>query len=257
MKYCPKCRKKLIVKDFCVECGADLSEYLNDESQNTEEKIFNGTDISVLEKEAQKQLNELKKNKELLERFFEVSDNGDGTYTLLKIKDINATSVIIPETIRRIGSGAFKYCESLKKVEILYGTTVIDIDAFYGCKRLEKISLPSSIKRIKDSAFSYCELLKKISIPNKVEYIDDRVFCGCTSLEEVILPEGLKSIGEWAFAGCYSLKDIKIPSNVSWICSEAFQVCKSLKNVIIPHNCHIDIDESTASFPADCVIKRI
>lgn len=69
MKYCPKCRKKLIVKDFCVECGADLSEYLNDESQNTEEKIFNGTDISVLEKEAQKQLMNLRKTRNYLNDF--------------------------------------------------------------------------------------------------------------------------------------------------------------------------------------------
>lgn len=29
MNYCPKCRKKLVVEDFCVECGADLSEYLS------------------------------------------------------------------------------------------------------------------------------------------------------------------------------------------------------------------------------------
>lgn len=31
MNFCPKCRHKLIVPDFCVECGSDLSEYLKQE----------------------------------------------------------------------------------------------------------------------------------------------------------------------------------------------------------------------------------
>lgn len=34
MQYCPKCREKLIVEDFCVECGADLSEYISVDGDN-------------------------------------------------------------------------------------------------------------------------------------------------------------------------------------------------------------------------------
>ena len=45
MHYCPKCRKKLVVPDFCVECGADLSEYLRmseGESTSAEDFEING-----------------------------------------------------------------------------------------------------------------------------------------------------------------------------------------------------------------------
>ncbi|MBQ3015233.1 MAG: hypothetical protein IJD79_00475 [Clostridia bacterium] len=53
MNFCPKCRKKLVVQDFCVECGADLSQYLNASNQSESLDSF---DFSALEREAGKQL---------------------------------------------------------------------------------------------------------------------------------------------------------------------------------------------------------
>jgi len=50
MNFCPKCRKKLVVQDFCVECGADLSEYLNNGISNGSLDTF---DFSALEKAEQ------------------------------------------------------------------------------------------------------------------------------------------------------------------------------------------------------------
>lgn len=46
MNFCPKCRKKLVVQDFCVECGADLTEFLNNDS-------LGSFDFSILEKAEQ------------------------------------------------------------------------------------------------------------------------------------------------------------------------------------------------------------
>ena len=54
-------------------------------------------------------------------------------------------SVVIPNTVRRIGVMAFVRCRNLERVEILGGENTIDIDcmAFAACYNLKKVILPS------------------------------------------------------------------------------------------------------------------
>ena len=54
-------------------------------------------------------------------------------------------SVKLPDTLKRIGAGAF-----------------------YGCNNLTEITLPEGLEVIEDSAFSGCEALKELIIPNTV-----------------------------------------------------------------------------------------
>ncbi len=61
MNYCPKCRKKLVVQDFCIECGTDLKNYINDtDKKDTNNNVggFQGIDFSIFENEAKRQLEE-------------------------------------------------------------------------------------------------------------------------------------------------------------------------------------------------------
>ena len=110
MNYCPKCHKKLVVPDFCVECGTDLKGYYGGS--------VNGVDYSSLENEAKKQLEEKereerKKNEFVINNGVLQECNGDGGVVRIPngVDSIgerafcgkrNVTEVIIPEGVKTI-----------------------------------------------------------------------------------------------------------------------------------------------------------
>ena len=52
------------------------------------------------------------------------------------------------------------------------GVTIIDKNAFKGCKTLQIVTLPSSLKVIGEFVFSECESLVEIIIPRNVTIIE-------------------------------------------------------------------------------------
>ena len=79
-------------------------------------------------------------------------------------------SFIIPNSVTNIGNGAFRHCESIKK-----------------------ISIPDSVTRIGEHAFSSCTSLKEITIPNTVTNIGNWAFNDCVSLKKIIIPHGTRT----------------------------------------------------------------
>lgn len=140
-------------------------------------------------------------------------------------------SVQIPNTVTKIESGAFKYCERLTSISIPNKITSLGKDVFYGCNSLMSINIPSSITSIGDSAFFGCSSLTGVTIPNSVTSIGDSVFYGCSSLTNVTIPTDVTSIGSRAFYNCSSLLSVSIPISVSTINSSAFYGCKEIKDV--------------------------
>lgn len=61
----------------------------------------------------------------------------------------------------------------------------IDSSAFYGCERLEDITLPASLERISRYAFSGCRRLGKVVIPKNTEKIEHYAFEEAASSFEV------------------------------------------------------------------------
>ena len=136
MNFCPKCRKKLVVQDFCVECGADLSEFLNGAS--SEGDSFGSFDFSALQNA----------NEKLMEQSGLVIENGVLTgYTGKK------TSVYIQSTVEEIFDRAFYNNDIITDVTIENGVTVIGKNAFSNCRYLKKIKIPKSVNRIGEYAF--------------------------------------------------------------------------------------------------------
>ncbi len=136
MNFCPKCRKKLVVQDFCVECGADLSEYLN--GAPNADSSFDTFDFSVLQNA----------NEQLIEQSGLVIENGVLTgYTGKK------TSVYIPSSVEEIFDKAFYSNDFITDVEIADGATVIGKSAFANCRYLKGIKIPKSVKQIGEYAF--------------------------------------------------------------------------------------------------------
>lgn len=127
--------------------------------------------------------------------------NVDGTiskYTRL-IGNSTIQSVVVPDTIKVIGSGAFSYCSNLVSVELPNSLMSIKDSTFAFCKKLVSINVPESVTKIEDSAFWLCEALDNITITNSVTSIGNSAFVGCRKLKYVELTESVIELGEYAF----------------------------------------------------------
>ena len=74
------------------------------------------------------------------------------------------TDISLPNSIQTIGSCAFEYTSSLKKIVLPEGVKEIAYRAFF-TSYMEEIVLPSTLQRIGNEAFCFNKNLKSISIP--------------------------------------------------------------------------------------------
>lgn len=138
---------------------------------------------------------------------------GDYTFENFKPKSIN-----IPNTVTRIGKGAFLRC----------GTQ-------------DELNIPASVTEIGEDAFVGCDI-NKITVAEENKVYDSRDDCNAiieTNSNELLvgsgsstIPQGIIKIGDHAF--CTSgLKSIEIPSSVEEISSSAFNSCGKLYSVLV------------------------
>ncbi len=146
------------------------------------------------------------------------------------------TSYIIPSSVTRIGTYAFRGCSGLTSITIPASVTSIESSAFYNCSGLTSITIPNSVTSIGDFVFYGCSGLTSITIPNSVTSIGDSVFYGCSGLTGITIPNSVTSIGESVFEDCSSLTSITIPNSVTSIGDYAFQQCSGLTSVTIPES---------------------
>ena len=95
-------------------------------------------------------------------------------------------SVTIPDSVTRIGSGAFGGCESLTSVTIGDSVESIGSYAFAYCYDLTSVTTGDSVTSIGNGAFRECISLTSVTIGNNVTSIGDDAFYGCYKLVEVI-----------------------------------------------------------------------
>ena len=72
------------------------------------------------------------------------------------------TSVVIPNSVKRIGSYAFSNCSSLTSVVIGNSVTSIGYEAFESCSSLTSVTIGNSVTSIGSFAFSSCSSLTSI-----------------------------------------------------------------------------------------------
>ena len=178
------------------------------------------------------------------------------------------TSVVVPEGVEKIETGAFADCSVLKKVSLPKSLATIgeryDTGAFENCPELTTVTIAAggtNMVYMGASTFKNDAKLTAVDIPGNYEKIDVDAFYGCTALKSmkwagsgyvypnqiigasafykcpnlasISLPNTLKSIGENAFNGCKATKMI-VPDMVQTIGYGAFANCKYLHTVTLP-----------------------
>ena len=156
--------------------------------------------------------------------------------TILTSDDVPKTVVNykVPYGTTEIAAGAFSDCIALKQVIIPDTVRIIGSRAFAGCKSLNEILIPPRVEKIGEFCFFNCSSLEKATILGRVKKIDGDTFAYNVSLKEVYLPNSVTTIGSWAFELCRELEQIKLPTSVTRIDNNAFGFCTSLKKVKLP-----------------------
>lgn len=85
--------------------------------------------------------------------------------------DSKIETIILPNSLRRIGEDAFHKCSKLKKIVIPDGVLEIGKSAFSFCTSLEEVVIPESVKQLADNAFFRCSSLERVWIPGGTELV--------------------------------------------------------------------------------------
>ncbi|MCM1058238.1 MAG: leucine-rich repeat domain-containing protein [Firmicutes bacterium] len=94
--------------------------------------------------------------------------------------------LVLPDTLTRIGNGAFAFCESLISVDLSKTQiTSIGTETFRECTSLTSIDLPDSLESIESYTFSTCKALTRIDLPDTVTSIGSYAFEDCESLTSI------------------------------------------------------------------------
>ncbi|MBP3923603.1 MAG: leucine-rich repeat domain-containing protein [Ruminiclostridium sp.] len=133
-------------------------------------------------------------------------------------------------------------CKADEYYSIPEGVTDIASDAFYNCKKLNRVNIPDGVSVIEDYTF-YGSHLTYVDIPYGVAVIGENAFSNCPELSQVTIPVSVTEIGEYAFNST-ALKYVTIPKTVISIGREAFGSCNDLTDIDVDalniHFCSVD-----------------
>lgn len=188
-------------------------------------------------------------------------------------------SVVISESVTRIGKAAFSSCTNLSVINIPTGVTRIEDNTFTFCKKLNSIILHTGITEIGSGAFAF-STLTQLTIPSGVKKIGARAFSGCknlsaiavdpgnmnfTSVDGVLfdkakttlmqfpaghkdsiytIPNGTKKIGGHAFLGAQDLVAVTISADVKEIEEYPFKQVFRLKSLTVKWEKPLSINEN-------------
>lgn len=174
------------------------------------------------------------------------------------------TSIVLPDTITKIGERAFMGCTNLESINIPAGVTEIPYATFKNCAKLTgTLTISENVTSIGNQAFvgtGYTKLVYNAKSatsvstrPNsplfpatiaEVEFgagvtkIPNSFMESNTSLTSIVIPEGVTEIGLYAFRMASALVEVSLPSTLESFGNatdnaQTFMGTK-IKNLIIP-----------------------
>ena len=133
----------------------------------------------------------------------------------------NAESIVLSDTVEKIGDWSLSGCNSLKSIALPDKVTELPEGMFRDNEALESVKLPAALKEIRKYTFCGCKNLKDVTFGDSLEKIGEHAFYGCESLETAAFPDSLKTIEDGAFFGS-GLKKLTLGANVKTVGSSAF-----------------------------------
>ncbi len=162
------------------------------------------------------------------------------------------TSVTIPASVTKIGVSAFEGCVALKGVEFADGSVLAEIgdSAFKNCEALESIVLPAGPAvnvsgntftggaKMGSEVFYGCVKLQTVTLPSLTS-LGDYTFFGCGSLTTVTFGADSSTTGNYTFYpgndgyNIYvsALKNVTLGENTLIIGVSAFEACSELESI--------------------------
>ena len=169
--------------------------------------------------------------------------------------------VVIPDSVIKIGKGAFEGCRTLtditfgknSKLELIEyrafgGLNIVSIsipenasigeEAFYNCNSLTNIIIPDTVTSISKNAFD-----ESAYYENESNWIDGVLYIGnhlikakSTVSGEYSIKDGTVVIADYAFYQCTTLTGLVIPDSVTTVGNYAFESCIGLKSIDFSDN---------------------
>ena len=100
------------------------------------------------------------------------------------------------------------------------GVTTVGQYAFFGCSKLQSVTIPSSVTKIDRQAFDRSGV-SSVKLSEGLTTIYDGAFNSCESLRSIVLPKSLTYIGDYAFQSC-PITSIVFSTNLKYIGNSAF-----------------------------------
>lgn len=156
-------------------------------------------------------------------------------------------TVILPDSIIRIGAEAFSDCHKLNSINIPLNLEYIGEWAFFDCFELEgEVYIPERVSYIEGRVFPICTKLEAINVSEKNPFYtsidgvlfskDKTVLLECPAGKQGCfdIPASVVEIGCRAFYHCRKLEGtIEIPQGVKYIYGQTFEGCNSIDAIIL------------------------
>ncbi|MBP5787169.1 MAG: leucine-rich repeat protein, partial [Kiritimatiellae bacterium] len=149
-------------------------------------------------------------------------EEGVGSIANSVFSGTGIANLVLPDSLRLIGSSAFANCPSLTNITWGSGIEEITIMAFQGCTGLTDLEIPDSVTNLYGAVFSGCVGLTNVVIGEGVPDLNTSPFSGCTNIERVVVGGGVKTLSNGAFGGMAKLKDVELHEGIEVINNSAF-----------------------------------
>ena len=161
--------------------------------------------------------------------------NADGQTCTVTGVDSAVDKIVIPDkspdgyAVTAIGNSAFENC-SASSIEIPDSIKKIGNRAFYGCVNFTEIHIPSSVTQIGTQIFEQASNLTTVYYDASYGSKDNQ-FLAVSNIKKVVF--GGSKIPDYVTFKASNLTDVEILGNVTAVGSFSFSVCTRLANIYI------------------------